>query len=265
MIVDGRSIAEGIYKNIASSLQGRAEKPRLVAFTCAPTKETEQFLRLKIKKANAVGIDVAVVEFDQAATTEEVVLSVKTAANKVDGLVMQLPFPGTIEIAEALAAIPVERDVDMACYLGGNQEILPPVVGAIKEIAKKYEVSFVGKNVAVVGSGRLVGRPAALWAETQGAKVSVINVNTDNADALLLAADIIISGAGVPGLLTPEKIKEGVIIFDAGTSEDGGVMKGDADPACVSKCSLFTPVPGGIGPITVAVLLRNLVELTKSS
>lgn len=263
MIVDGRSIAEDIYKEIAASLQGSAKKPRLVAFTCAPTKETEQFLRLKIKKANAVGIEVSVVEFDQATTTPEVTQSIKAAAN--NGLIIQLPFPNSIAVDQALAAIPKERDVDVAHYAGGDSDILPPVVGAIKEIAARHGIDFAGKEVAVVGSGKLVGKPAAMWAEAKGGKVSVIDINTPNTDELLRSADIIISGAGVPGLITPEKIKDGVVIFDAGTSEDGGVMKGDVDPACADKCALFTPVPGGIGPITVAVLLRNLVELTKSS
>lgn len=263
MIVDGRLIAEDIYKEIAASLQGRAKKPRLVAFTCAPTKETEQFLRLKIKKANAASIEVSVVEFDQATTTAEVTQSIKAAAN--NGLIIQLPFPNSIAVDQALAAIPKERDVDVAHYEGGDSDILPPVVGAIKAIALKYGIDFAGKTVAVVGSGKLVGKPAALWAEAKGGKVSVIDINTPNTDELLRSADIIISGAGVPGLITPEKIKDGVVIFDAGTSEDGGVMKGDVDPACADKCAIFTPVPGGIGPITVAVLLRNLVELTKSS
>jgi len=141
---------------------------------------------------------------------------------------------------------------------------LPPVVGAIKELSKRQHVVFAGAKVVVVGEGRLVGKPAALWAKKQGAQVKVIHRNTERPEEILKTADIIISGAGDPGIIKPEMIKEGVVIFDAGTSEEGGVLKGDANPACADKATLFTPVPGGIGPITVAVLLRNLVNLWRS-
>ncbi|MEX2340898.1 MAG: bifunctional methylenetetrahydrofolate dehydrogenase/methenyltetrahydrofolate cyclohydrolase, partial [Candidatus Paceibacterota bacterium] len=87
-----------------------------------------------------------------------------------------------------------------------------------------------------------------LWADAQSAAVTIVDKSTPKPDDILRQADIIISGAGSPGLLTPDKIKEGVIIFDAGTSEEGGQLRGDADPACADKAALFTPVPGGIGP-----------------
>jgi len=208
---------------------------------------------------------VLVIELDTDISTEKAVEAVRSSGASADGVIVQLPFPPQVDAEVLLSAIPKELDIDNINYAGEETEVLPPVVGAVAEIAKRHNVDFAGKNVVVIGRGRLVGKPAALWAEAQGAAVTVIDKNTPNADSIIHEADIIISGAGHPGLVTHGKIKDGVIIFDAGTSEDGGELRGDADSACASKCSLFTPVPGGIGPITIAILLRNLVELAKSA
>lgn len=263
MIVDGKQIATEIYRDLDTELRSRAFRPSLLVFVCAPTLETKKYLSLKQQKAMALGIDVVVLEFDQDCTTEDLATSLDKLVSAHEGVILQLPFPKTIDTEFLLKRIPSAKDIDVINYTGENETVLPPVVGAIKEIADRHHVNFAGQKVAVVGQGRLVGKPASFWALKQNASVTVIDKDTLDADTILREADIIISGAGVPGLITPDKIKEGAIIFDAGTSEEGGVLKGDADPACASKCSLFTPVPGGIGPITIAILLKNLVLLTR--
>jgi len=108
----------------------------------------------------------------------------------------------------------------------------------------------------------LVGRPAAAYARARGAVVTVLTKETYDATALR-SADIIITGVGQPHFITPELVKEHVILFDGGTSEDGGVLVGDVSPTVADRASLLTPVPGGIGPITIAYLLRNLISLTR--
>ncbi len=164
-------------------------------------------------------------------------------------------------------------------------KLLPPVAGAVREIFIKYNVDANNKKAVVIGNGWLVGNPCAVWLKEQGADVSVItrgSVTARSAPArsdlsersdlagdlpdlaeLILTADIIISGAGSPHLIKPEMLKEGVILIDAGTSESGGAIVGDADPSCIEKCSLFTPVPGGIGPIAVALLFENVITLAE--
>lgn len=222
-------------------------------------------MELKKKRASELGIDVLVIELDALISTEKAVEAVLSSGKAADGVIVQLPFPSQVDAEVLLSAIPKELDIDNINYAGEDTEVLPPVVGAVAEITKRHDVDFTGKNVVVIGRGRLVGKPAALWAEAQGATVTVIDKSTGDADALMREADIIISGAGVPGLITPDKIKDGVVIFDAGTSEEGGELRGDATSACSEKASLFTPVPGGIGPITIAILLRNLVSLSSAS
>lgn len=263
MIVDGRAIAKEIYDEIRNGLVGHESAPHLTVFTCAPNFETQKYLMLKKKKAEEAGLGLNVIEFMPDIKTEEVIQSIKKSATAADGVVVQLPLPKHIDTEAVLAAVPKHLDVDSVHYSGEETEILPPVVGAIKAIAEHHNVSFAGKKVVVVGKGKLVGAPSSLWAKRMGADVTVIDKDTKGAEEILQSADIIISGAGVSGLITPEKIKDGVIIFDAGTSEEGGQLRGDASPECGEKASLFTPVPGGIGPITIAILLRNLVALSR--
>ena len=117
----------------------------------------------------------------------------------------------------------------------------------------------------VVGKGFLVGAPVAAWLTGQGADVSVLTSKSGDLAATLGNADIIISGAGSPHLIKPEMLKQGVVLIDAGTSESDGILAGDADPACADTCSLFTPVPGGVGPLAVACLFENAVTLAEHS
>ncbi len=261
MLVDGKKIAADVYAKLKEELAASGQHPCLTVFTCGPNAETRKYLELKKKRAGEVGIDVLLIEMDAGVSTKEAVAAIATSVAAADGVIVQLPFPSQVDPEELLAAIPNKLDVDAIHYQGEDTDVLPPVVGAISEIAKRHEIDFRDKKVVVVGQGRLVGKPAAWWAKAKGAMVTVVDRDTKDPDAWLREADIIISGAGQPGLITPGQIKEGVIVFDAGTTEEGGQLKGDVDPACAEKASLFTPVPGGIGPITIAILLKNLVTL----
>ncbi len=261
MIVDGRAIAALIYKEIENEISHMRVKPHLTVFTCAPNFETQKYLSLKRRKAHEVGIAINIIEFPETITTQEVVMSVRHAPMQTNGIVVQLPFPPHIDVQAVLNAIPSSCDVDAVHYDGTRTDILPPVIGAIQEVSRRHDVLFAAQQVVIVGKGRLVGAPAEIWCLRQGASVTVITEGTPDAADLMRSAAILILGAGEPSLVTPDMIQEGVILFDAGTSEDGGVLRGDADPSCAAKASLFTPVPGGIGPITIAVLLRNLVTL----
>ena len=262
MLIDGKKIAAEIYADIKDQLAGRSEAPCLTVFACAPNTETRKFLELKQRRAAENGIDVVMLELEANVTIEDIESAINAASTKSEGVIVQLPFPPHIDAERLVNAVPAALDVDALRYAGEDTDILPPVVGAIAAITAAHNIDWNGKRVAVVGQGRLVGKPAAFWAKAQNAEVTIIDKDTPDADAILQAADIIISGAGKPGLITPEKIKAGVVIFDAGTSEEGGELRGDADPACADKAAIFTPVPGGIGPITIAVLLRNLVVLS---
>ncbi len=262
MLVDGKRIAEDIFQEIKNRVKELDNSPHLTVFTCLPNFATQKYLDLKRQKAQEVGIDMEVVELTGDITTPEAVELVKESSAKTNGIVVQLPLPTHLELSEIINAIPLSLDVDGMHYLNTEGGPIHPVAGAIAKIAATHDVHFAGQTVVVVGQGRLVGQPAALWAAGQEAIVTTLARDTENNSELIKNADILILGAGEPGLITPDMVKEGVVIFDAGTSELGGKLSGDADPDCAKVASLFTPVPGGIGPITVAILLNNVLEST---
>lgn len=263
MIIDGKQLAEDILAEVKTKVSKlQAKKPVLCAITCAPNFETKKYLEMKKRKAAAVGITLNVVELPATAKTEQVVECVQKMAAQSDGVVVQLPLPEHIHKDTVLAAVPPEKDPDGFSYGEKRDRILPPVVAAIDEISKVSLIEWKNKKVVILGQGTLVGKPMARYARKQGAKVRVYE--EDNLDvSSLKTAEIIVSGIGKPAFITPDMLSAGVITFDAGTSEDGGELVGDFHPDVAQVASLFTPVPGGIGPMTIALLLRNLVGLIR--
>lgn len=263
MIVDGRKIAEDILKEAASL--GRSLVVRAVVMK--PSPATESYLKVKSARATDAGMHLEVVQCSDDATTQDVIDAV--CAPGADATIVQLPLPAGLDQQAILDAIPPSADPDVlstAAYAdfveGKEGALLPPVVDAVAEILMRSSVSIAGKHALVIGSGRLVGQPVFEWLRQQGAEVTAVTYESRDAlPTLLPHMDIVVSGAGSPGLITPEHLKEGVVLIDAGTSESGGQIKGDADPACAERASVFTPVPGGVGPIAVACLFRNAAKL----
>lgn len=258
MIIDGKKIAEEIYIKMRESITHVEKAPKLVVITCAPNFETKKYLALKEKKARDVGIETTVIEFPETASTEDFITRIQQMEESADGIIVQLPLPSHIDRDRIVSSIPSSHDVD--ALNPQTITILSPVVGAIREIIRVHNITLNGKYVTILGSGKLVGVPAYQWFSTQGAFVSIVTRDVTDIAFHTRNADIVVCGTGVPGIVTPDMIKDGVIVFDAGTSEENGELRGDADPACADKALIFTPVPGGIGPLTIAMLLRNVVE-----
>lgn len=261
MIIDGKALAGEIIREVKVQVALLPQSPKLTVFTCAPNFETKKFLALKQKQAIAAGITLTLVEFPQEVTLGEVESAIFESLPETDGIVIQFPFPAHLATADLIAMIPATHDVDAFSYNGTNPDLLPPVVGAIDIMAKAHAVTFVEKDVVIVGNGRLVGAPAATYARINGAHVSIVTKETVLPAGAIESADILILGAGVPSLITINMVKSGVIVFDAGTSEEGGMLVGDASPLLSEKAALLTPVPGGIGPLTIAILLKNVLYL----
>lgn len=258
MIIDGRKIADEVYASLSERVKRLGRPPRLVIVSCAPNFETQKYLALKQKKADMVGIETRLVVLGETSTTEEFVHAIHSALPIADGVIVQLPLPLTVDKEVIVQAVPPVYDVD--ALNSNTTEILSPVVCAIQEILTQNEINPVDAQVTILGSGKLVGLPAYRWFVAHGSHVSLVTSDTSDVVHYTKNADIIVCGAGVPGLLTPDMITEGVVIIDAGTSEDGGELRGDAHPDCALKARLFTPVPGGVGPLTIAMLLRNVVD-----
>lgn len=250
MTIDGKAIAEGVY--------ARLPKGGLTLGILVGEKNPviDSFVKIKERAAAKLGITLVRDELPSGANTDEAVAATIALAGKTDGIIVQLPLPATIDVAKVLAAIPGDKDVD---GISLAPIVRPPVAEAVKEILAHEHVEVAGKKAVVVGSGRLVGRPSAEVLRELGAEVVVLE-RGDSLD-VLKGADIVVLGAGDSGLVQPEHVKNGVVLIDAGTSETGGKVKGDADPACAEIASVFTPVPGGVGPIAVAMIFKNLFEL----
>jgi methylenetetrahydrofolate dehydrogenase (NADP+)/methenyltetrahydrofolate cyclohydrolase len=266
MVIDGTTLAKDIKNQLRSELATWPHQPTLGFVRSGDDLVAKKFVGMKAKTAAELGISVVEVLLPSDADTEAAVAAVREVASKTDGVIVQMPLPAgrqglpDIDSGAVIAAIPLNKDVDAMGARSGKL-VLTPVVGAIAHILEVYKgQSFVkDKKVVVVGQGKLVGAPAAAWFRAQGAEVSVLARGDDL--GLLTFADIVVLGAGVPGMITPEMLKPGVVLLDAGTSEAGGTLKGDADPSCAEVASLCTPVPGGIGPVAVAMIFKNLLVL----
>jgi methylenetetrahydrofolate dehydrogenase (NADP+)/methenyltetrahydrofolate cyclohydrolase len=269
MNVNGKQIADDIKNTLSARIAQLPKKPRLDIVYVGKNLLIEEFLRIKRRTGEVIGAETEVYHFPSSVSQKSLIEMVqKIAADKnCDGIIVQLPLPPSFNAEMVLGAIPTEKDIDVLSekdielFGNGKLSIAPPVIGAIIEILKQEKISVAGKNAVVLGKGRLVGKPAALWLKRNGAEVIVLDDKTRDIAPFLKTADIIISGAGSPGIIRSEMIREGVLLFDAGASEQAGEIRGDADYACSDKCAIFTPVPGGIGPITIAVLFKNLLTM----
>lgn len=194
---------------------------------------------------------------------------------RVHGVLAQLPLPAHINEQSILNIVPEYKDIDVlgkdACgkFYTETELILPSTLAGILRLLTECGVrNFAGKNIVVVGAGKLVGKPTINYFMRKGVAASVFNIRsrTPDREIYLRNADIIITGTGVPRLITGDMVKDGVIIVDAGTSKDPqtGKLVGDVDFESVEpKASYITPVPGGVGPMTVAMIFYNLVQLAK--
>jgi len=255
MIIDGRALAKETLARTSAHAHELARRPKVVALVGVETPATKSYLKIKSARAVDAGCDFETRPYP-------------SSTDDADAVIIQLPLSEGIDTTAACDTIPLAKDADVLSSAARrafeNQEPgapLPPVVGAVKQVLEAGNVDPRGKRVVIVGRGFLVGAPMATWLTQQGADVSVVSKETADLFEALSTADIIVSGAGVPRLITPDVLKQGVVLIDAATSESGGVIAGDADPACADKCSLFTPVPGGIGPMAVACLFENAVRL----
>lgn len=266
MIVDGRAIASEVLAEVKASLGGRM--PVVRAITVQPSPATQSYLRIKTSRAEEAGMQLEVVKLPDDASEGAVMDAV--AAAGADAVIVQLPIPESLDWKKILNSIPLSKDPDVLSELayqrfldGEDGALVPPVAAGIIEILTRSGIDVKGKRTAVVGRGKLVGLPTGTVLERMGADVSYIVKETKEEAklALLKAADMVISGAGAAHIIRPEMLKEGVVLVDAGTSGAAGGVAGDMHPDCAQVASIFTPVPGGVGPVAVACLFKNTATL----
>lgn len=264
MIVDGKTLAEDLYRALEARRSAHPGVVTLGIVVGSHDPVIESFVRIKSKAAARLGIELRRIDLPNRPTSADALAAIEKLAPHVQGLIVQLPLPEGIETERVLAAIPPYLDVDgiNPTVIEDARMVQPPVAGAIREILQSASIDAHGKTCVIVGAGRLVGAPAAHIMKVLGAEVSVVTLESGSLDELK-KADIVILGAGNPGFVKPDMLKNHVVLIDAGTSEQAGKVAGDADPACAEVASLFTPVPGGVGPVAVAMIFKNLLDLAQ--
>jgi methylenetetrahydrofolate dehydrogenase (NADP+) / methenyltetrahydrofolate cyclohydrolase len=271
VIVDGKNIALELKQELKEEVRKLdTHQLALGIIVAKDTPQIKQFVTIKEAFGKEIQVKVDILRLEVLEQKNEDLLKLLLHSTREhDGLILQLPIPNHFVLETILDLYPLSHDVDVLGNIAyeqfreGNLPFLPPVVGAFSEVLKRNNILLRDKEVTVVGSGRLVGGPAAIWAQRMGAHVTVVTKETADLKSYTQGADVLISGTGVPGLIQSDMIKEGVVLLDAGSGEMAGVIKGDADEACAEKAMLFTPTPGGIGPITVAKVFENLLTLYK--
>ncbi|MDD2439040.1 MAG: bifunctional methylenetetrahydrofolate dehydrogenase/methenyltetrahydrofolate cyclohydrolase FolD [Methanosarcinaceae archaeon] len=275
-IIDGRALAKKVEADVKLGVEALQKEqgitPGLATILVGEDPASKMYVRLKHKACDRVGIK-AEDHFLPTEVSQEELLGLIASLNQneaVHGILLQLPLPKHLISQKAMEAIAPEKDADgfhpynMGQLLIGDERLVPCTPHGVIRALEEYKVPIEGKNVVVVGHSNVVGKPMAAMLLNRNATVSVCHVYTDDLKKYTLEADILVVAVGVKHLITADMVKEGAVIFDVGiTAEEDGVY-GDVDfEKVIKKASLLTPVPGGVGPMTIAMLMQHVLECAK--
>jgi len=276
-ILDGRVTSDQIKLEVAAEVARwsaeRAVKPRLAAVLVGDDDASAVYVRNKVRACAEVGIESDQRRLPASTTTEELLSLIRelNQSEDVDGILIQLPLPGQIDEATIIKAIDPEKDVDafhpsnVGLLAMGRPRFVPCTPAGIIELLDRNQIGIAGKNACVVGRSQIVGRPVASLLLQRDATVTICHSHTKNLSEICLQGDLIVAALGKPEFVTADMVKEGAVIIDVGitrlpdsSKKSGFALKGDVHFASVSpKCSYITPVPGGVGPMTIAALMKN--------
>jgi methylenetetrahydrofolate dehydrogenase (NADP+)/methenyltetrahydrofolate cyclohydrolase len=286
-ILDGKKTSEDIKKEIAAEVQkmkSNGEKvPHLAAVIVGSNGASLTYVGSKVRSCEQIGFDSTLVALPEETTEAELLAKIKelNEDDNLDGYIVQLPLPKHIDEEKILMAIDPDKDVDgfhpanfgkMALEM---ETFLPATPFGIMQLLERYKVETSGKHTVVIGRSHIVGRPMSILMSRKGypgdSTVTLTHSRTKNLEEYTKNADIIITALGVPEFLKADMVKDGVVIIDVGitrvddaSNAKGYVIKGDVDFEGVSKkASYITPVPGGVGPMTIAMLLKNTLLARK--
>ena len=276
-LIDGKAIAEKIRSSVAievKKLKKKNIKPKLGVILVGHDLPSQTYVNKKQQAAEAAGINFVLKQFPISISKNKLIDEIKKLQKKekLSGLIIQLPLPEKLYVSEVINAVDPKIDVD--CLTDTNigklvmctNYIFPPTPYAVITILKEINFDVAGKNITIVGMGALVGKPLSIILSNAGASVTTCNSRTRDTKAKCLMADVVITGVGKKDLLRGDMVKTGAIVIDTGIVFENGKMYGDANKEeILSKASYFTPTPGGVGPITVALLLQNTVLCAKNN
>jgi methylenetetrahydrofolate dehydrogenase (NADP+)/methenyltetrahydrofolate cyclohydrolase len=272
MILDGRATADRRLERLAEEIRASRITPRLATVVVGKDPASQLYIRMKHRACERVGIGSVSVELPDEATTAEVAGEVRALGENpsIDGILVQLPLPKHLERKRIIAAIPPEKDVDgftplsLGRLLSGDPLFLPCTPLGIMTLLAEYGIPIGGSDAVVVGRSLEVGRPMAILLLNEGATVTVCHSKTRDLGEKTKSAEILVSAVGKPRFITGEMVREGVVAIDVGTSMVDGKPCGDIDfPAVEPLARAITPVPGGVGPMTIAMLMENAFKAAR--
>ncbi len=277
-LIDGRAVAQRITDEVAAGVAELVEEhghsPALCTILVGDDPASATYVAGKERACLAVGMRSLHRKLPADASEADLLDLVRLAATDVgkhaaDGILVQLPLPDRIDPRSVLEAIPASRDVDgiharnMGALVTGQVGLLPCTAVGIMRLLDEYDVTTRGADVVVVGNSLIVGTPVSLMLLQRDATVTVAHEHTRDLADLTRRADILISATGVPGLISTEMIKPGATVIDVGIVRTPEGLRGDVVPEAVDVAGLLTPVPGGVGPMTVAMLLANTLQAAR--
>lgn len=268
-ILDGKLTSKKIQETIKKEVANLNKKPCLLVILVGNDQASQIYVANKEKACKRVGMESKTIVLDENVSQREVIKVIEKANEDKDihGILVQLPLPNHMDTQAVVGSISPLKDVDgLNAYnqgrlLLGIPSIIPCTPKGIMRLLSEYHVDLCGKNALVIGRSILVGKPVAQLLLNQSATVTMAHSKTKNLKDLCLQADIIVCAVGKPKTITEDMVKEGAVIVDVGINRVLGTLVGDVDYLSVSpKTSRITPVPGGVGPMTIACLLENVLE-----
>jgi methylenetetrahydrofolate dehydrogenase (NADP+)/methenyltetrahydrofolate cyclohydrolase len=274
LILDGKKLSEKLREELKREVEGYLSaglrRPGLAVILVGSDPASQVYVKNKINACKRVGIESFFYQLKEGTLTEELLdlIAELNLREDVDGILVQLPLPSQIRQEEVILAIHPDKDVD-----GFHPENMGKLVARMEDgfvpctplgidiLLRSYGIELKGKDVVIVGAGFIVGRPLSLLMLWRDATVTVCHIHTKDLKKHTLGADVLISATGVPGLIKGDMVKEGAVVVDVGISKVEGRIVGDVEFEEVSKkASAITPVPGGVGPMTVTGLLMNTLK-----
>ncbi|HEK5892587.1 TPA: bifunctional methylenetetrahydrofolate dehydrogenase/methenyltetrahydrofolate cyclohydrolase FolD [Staphylococcus aureus] len=275
-ILDGKQIAKDYRQGLQDQVEALKEKgftPKLSVILVGNDGASQSYVRSKKKAAEKIGMISEIVHLEETATEEEVLNELNRLNNddSVSGILVQVPLPKQVSEQKILEAINPEKDVDgfhpinIGKLYIDEQTFVPCTPLGIMEILKHADIDLEGKNAVVIGRSHIVGQPVSKLLLQENASVTILHSRSKDMASYLKDADVIVSAVGKPGLVTKDVVKEGAVIIDVGnTPDENGKLKGDVDYDAVKEIAgAITPVPGGVGPLTITMVLNNTLLAEK--
>lgn len=270
MILDGTKVAA----DRRAALENRVTDGLTLGIIVATNDSaTASYIRAKEKAAAELGIAVRVSTLSTTAAQDAVLAACHDFNNDpaITAYIVQLPLPENVDRLEVFASVEPEKDADgltprnLGALYTSRERILPATPKGIVSLLEAYDLPIKGQHAVIVGKGLLTGLPISTMLAHRGATVTTCDKYTPHLAAHTSQADILITATGHPGLITGDMVKDGVVVIDVGTTKQGGELVGDVDFTSVEpRAGAITPVPGGVGPMTVASLLENVIEIAES-